>query len=983
MPRFRVLILLVPAACLSVAQPLVAAGRERLDRVRIPFVENCGQFDERVAFAAPTFSGTEFVTRDGALVYGMSGGGSLRETFVARAPRPSAGLPTGTVASYFVGDRPDRWQRGLATYGEVDFGEIWPGISVLLRADGRTVEKVFVLQPGSRVQDIRLRVAGAGGLRVDAGGAMVAEAANARVRFTPPSAYQEVDGARRPVPVAYVLRGEEYGFRIGRHDPALAVVIDPIFQSTYLGGSDLDSISAIAVHPSSGEVLVMGGTVSADFPGTAGGAVPTFGGTVDSYVARLDPTLTRLLQVTYFGGSGQEGIGALAVDPSSGDVLIGGFTQSTDLPGAPGGAQPAKIGTGEDGYVARFDASLTRLIQSTYFGGTGDDFVTALAVDASTGEVLVAGNTSSTDLPATAGAAQPSIATSADSAIIGVHGDGFVARLDSALTTIVRTTYVGGTDEDRIFGIALQDSTGEVLVAGDTASTDFPKTAGGGAPEARGVYDGFVARFDSGLTTLRQATYFGGTNYDGVLAIAVQPATQDVFVAGFASSTDLPGTSGAAQPSSAGGDADGFVARFDSALTTLRRATYLGGGGGDFLYALAIHPNGEVYVAGETGSADFPGTAGGAQANYVGAPHPQAYASDVFVTRLDASLSTILQSTFLGGTGEEDARAIALDPSTSSVYVAGETSSADFPAAAGGAQPAYVGGGSGSPYMPAFEGFVSRLGADLSNGSCQASADALCLNGNRFAVAVAWQVPADGRSGAGKAVPLTGDTGMFWFFDPANIELVVKVLDGTTLNGNYWVFYAGLSNVAYTITITDLRTGQVRKYENPSGTIASAADTSAFEASSGASGVPAGRGSAADSLSRTEIYALYELLSERPKAAEPINPCAAGGTTLCLLGGRFRLTVDWEIPGQGRSGHGVAAPITNDTGSFWFFDEGNVELAVKVLDGRALNGRFWLFVGGLTDVRYTLRVTDTETGATRTWNNTEGDLTSWADTAAF
>ena len=978
MRPIRSLIPLVSTACLSLAAPLAAAGRahsERLEHVRVPFVENCGQFDERVAFAAPTLFGTEWVTRDGSLVYRTRRGEGVRETFVAPLARPFAGLPSRTNASYFLGDDPARWQPSVATYSEIGFGEVWPGISVVLRADGRTVEKIFVVQPGSRLRDIRLRIEGAGGLRIDGSGAIIADTADGRVRFTPPQAYQELSGGeRRPVSAAYVLRGKEYGFRLGPHEPALPVVIDPLLQSTYLGGGENDSISAIAIHPISGEVLVMGGTSSTDLPGSQGGARPTYdGGVTDSFVARFDSSLTQLLQVTYFGGGDQEGIGALAVDPSSGDVLIGGFTQSTDLPGAAGGAQPAKIGSGEDGYVARFDASLTHLIQATYFGGIGEDFVTAMAVDPSTGEILIAGNTFSTDLLGTAGSAQPSIASSPDP-YVGIQGDGFVARLDSTLHSIVRTSYVGGLGVDRIFGIALQPSSGDLLVAGDTSSTDLPGTEGAAVRDSHGDYDGFVALFDAGLTTLRGATYFGGTGYDGVLGIAVNPTTADVLVAGFTTAADLPGTSGGAQPSSQGGDADGFIARFDATLTTLRRATYLGGSGGDFLYAIAVHPNGDVYVDGETGSANFPGTAGGAQANYVGTPHPLAYASDVFVTRLDASLTTILQSTFLGGTGEDDARAIALDPSTNSVYVAGETSSSDFPGVAGGAQPTFAGGP--NTQFPKEDGFVTRLTADLSNGSCQPTANALCLNGNRFSVTVAWSVPDQGTSGAGLAVPLTGDTGMFWFFDASNVELVVKVLDGTALNGSYWVFYGALSDVAYTITVTDRQTGRVRKYENPRGTVSSIADTSAFAES--------GPGGVSTLPSASEAYALYELRSkvQRP-AAEPINPCAPGGTTLCLRGQRFHVTVDWEIPEQGRSGHGVAFPITADTGAFWFFDDSNVELVVKVLDGRALNGHFWVFGGGLTGLSYTLRITDSETGETWTWNNGEGQLVSWADTAAF
>jgi len=113
------------------------------------------------------------------------------------------------------------------------------------------------------------------------------------------------------------------------------------------------------------------------------------------------------------------------------------------------------------------------------------------------------------------------------------------------------------------------------------------------------------------------------------------------------------------------------------------------------------------------------------------------------------------------------------------------------------------------------------------SGACVAGANALCLQGGRFRVEVEWRDFA-GASGAGRAEPLTGDTGTFWFFNPANTELIVKVLDARGINGQFWVFYGALSNVGYTLRITDTVTGDVRRYENALGTFASVGDTEAF-----------------------------------------------------------------------------------------------------------------------------------------------------------
>src|SRR3954452_5843353 len=127
--------------------------------------------------------------------------------------------------------------------------------------------------------------------------------------------------------------------------------------------------------------------------------------------------------------------------------------------------------------------------------------------------------------------------------------------------------------------------------------------------------------------------------------------------------------------------------------------------------------------------------------------------------------------------------------------------------------------------LPALGAAPARAQAQ---GSCFPTATHLCLNNFRFQVDVDWMLPSG--PGKGQAVPLTADTGLFWFFGNSNLELVIKVLDGRPVNGHFWVYYGGLSDVEYRITVTDTRTGVREIYANPSGRLASGADTSAFDA---------------------------------------------------------------------------------------------------------------------------------------------------------
>ncbi|MEP6802720.1 MAG: hypothetical protein ABJC07_12310, partial [Acidobacteriota bacterium] len=247
---------------------------------------------------------------------------------------------------------------------------------------------------------------------------------------------------------------------------------------------------------------------------------------------------------------------------------------------------------------------------------------------------------------------------------------------------------------------------------------------------------------------------------------------------------------------------------------------------------------------------------------------------------------------------------------------------------------------------------------------------------------------SQGTSGAATAVAVTGDTGYFWFFSSNNIELVIKVVDGRAFNNKFWVFYGALSDVQYTITVTDTQTGTIKSYVNPNGNLASVADTAAF-AGATASPAAAAFGAAPDQpaeerLSATDPSGEKESsTSRRAESAEALAACAGNAQTLCLNASRFTVQVRWQVPSQGTSGQGTAVALTGDTGYFWFFSSNNVELVIKVVDGRAFNNKFWVFYGALSDVQYTITVTDTQTGQVRTYSNPSGQLASVADTAAF
>lgn len=724
----------------SAARVLGARERMRLAAVSVPFVPNRGQADSRVAYYAPTFAGTVYVTRTGTLVLALPAkpDGSrdapapvLVETPVSTNPVLPVGIdPARTRVSVLQGRARSDWRRNLPTYAEVMLGKPWPGVAYAVRAHGANVERIFTLAPGAHAGAIRMKVTGARTLALDHG-ALVAETSAGPVTYSVPLAYQQEGGNRERIPVVYTLDGDTFGFRLGEHDPSRPVVIDPLIRATYLGAYSLDSATAGAVA-NNGDVYLAGMTKSISFPGTSGAAQPAYGGGLDAFVARLGPNLEVLDRATYLGGSNPDSATAIALGPSgspeAGDVYVTGDTQSVDFPGTAGGAQPACAGTADDcrntgdAFVAVLSPDLSSLIQATYLGGTDIDDAHALAIG-SAGTVYVAGRTLSADFPGTTGGAQP--------VPQGSSYDAFVAELSPDLTTLDQSTYLGGSSVDEAYALTLDPANGDVYVAGDTGSSDFPCTTAGGPPPAgggacgsstagaqssyAGAFDAFISQLNPALTTLEQSTYLGGTGFDQVQAMTFGP-NGDLYAAGQTFSTDLPGISGAAQPVY-GGNGDAFAARLNPAITSFKRVTYLGGSGSDTANALVIvSGTGDVYVAGTTQSTDFPCTApdgpdpsGGSCASpHAGAQPTLSGSSDAFIALLNPGLDQLTQASYFGGNGAESGSAVALAPSsgtaTGDVYVAGQTTSANLPGTAGAAQTAYQGSG---------DAFGAKLSADL------------------------------------------------------------------------------------------------------------------------------------------------------------------------------------------------------------------------------------------------------------------------------
>ncbi|NDB89348.1 MAG: hypothetical protein EB166_00710 [Thaumarchaeota archaeon] len=458
------------------------------------------------------------------------------------------------------------------------------------------------------------------------------------------------------------------------------------------------------VLDSSGNIYVAGETTSSNFPGINGTSADSSLSGTDMIVSKISGTLRTMMQSTYVGGTLIDRASAIALD-SSGNVYVAGETTSSSFPGATGGSQ-ASIGSAgtNDMIVVKLASNLRSLTQSTYLGGTSADRAFAIAID-STDHIYIAGDTSSSTFgnAATRGY-QTSKSTGSD------YG---IAKFNSTLTGTIRATYLGGDNTDRALTMFL-DSSGNVYVAGDTQSSNFPGVSGGYNSTKGTGRDYGIAKLNSTLNGLIQSTYLGGNADDGATAVQmVMDSSDNIYITGDTASSNFPGTSNSNIQSSRSTTTDFSISKLSSDLRSLVRSTYLGGNGIDIPYAIAVDSNG-VYVAGETQSSNFPGTSNAYQTSNGGG-------RDFVISRLNTSLSILYQSTYLGGAQDDIPRTMKID-SSSNLYVAGQTSST------GSTFPGVNASSIQSSLSTATDGAVSKITFDLTLSTTRTPDDTLAMS---------------------------------------------------------------------------------------------------------------------------------------------------------------------------------------------------------------------------------------------------------------
>ncbi|MBE1489405.1 DUF7948 domain-containing protein [Plantactinospora soyae] len=672
----------------------------------LTFVENRGQADGRVRYLAHGTRYGFFFTPDSLVMSLLERGGAtgvnLFLDYVGANPDVSVDVAEqapGRV-SYLRTAGSTESRAGLPSYAEVVYRTLWPGVDMAINGRDGVLKYEFRVAPGARVDDIRLAYRGAEGLATDQAGSLLVDTAVGTLRDTPPVSYQVVDGKRVPVESHYLLGGvggpeQSYGFAVGGYDPARELVIDPGLEySTFLGGFGNQAGAAITVD-ATGSAYVTGFTQSPTFPTTVGAFDRSGSASNDSdaFVAKLNPAGTGLVYSTFLGGSNSDSGRDLAID-ADGNVYVTGQTSSSNFP-TTSGAFDRTINVGNcprcgidpyDAFVAKLNPSGSRLVYSTYLGGTSIDDGLAVALDGA-GQAYVSGLTSSGDFPATSGAFD----TTANG-----ENDMFVAKVNAQGSQLLYSTFLGGADNEAPGGLAV-DAYGNVVVAGATRSVGFPTTPGAlqathSGGDVAGLFDGFVTKVNPAGSALVYSTFLGGTRQESVGDVLVD-ATGNTYLSGTTMSPEFPTTPGTFDTTFSG-TSESFAAKLDPTGSALLYSTFLGGANAG---VGAVVADGSVWLAGSADPSAF--------------VSPDAWnrqfgggVSDAYLARLDPVGTALDYATFIGGGDSERAADLALDP-VGNVFLTGITRSANFPTTAG----AFDRGYGGDPYLFGADAWIAKL----------------------------------------------------------------------------------------------------------------------------------------------------------------------------------------------------------------------------------------------------------------------------------
>ena len=732
----------------SLAQQLVKTHSESpLVRLPLQFEPNKGQVENSVRFMTHAQGTTIFLTDTEAVIVMNERGTIDRRALLTPAGRHRlreattvSNFPSSAVVrmrlngasstqriqgenrlpgiiNYFIGNDSTQWHTKIPTFSRVRYQSVYDGIDLVYHSEASKFEFDFELQPQADPSRIELEFAGIEQMDIDGTGQLVMKARGSALKLQKPMVYQVNAGQKQIIDSTFENRGAgRVGLRLGNYDFSKPIVIDPVLvYSSYLGGSGDDFVSGSGMAlDSQNNVYVTGGTLSSDFPTTGFGVAPS--GRCVAFVTKLDPSASSIVYSDFVGGSSGDSsctsgdvATAVAVD-ANGQAYLAGATLSHDFPVTGNALQSVMLdGASSNAFLSKLSQDGSSLVYSTFLGGEADDVATGIALDANQNAYL-GGWTSSSQFPITANAFQGTRPSSS------IYGNGFLSRIDTTKTgtnSLIYSSYLGGSGQsgEAVASLAV-DSYQNAYLAGWTASADFPITSNSAFQQSINLaaedWCGFVSRIDTsqvGPQSLAYSSFLCGTYDDWAQSIAID-SSLNAYVSSVVVSQDFPSTIGLANTRFPNDSMLGVtkVNTYASGLPSLVYSRLIGGSDpsktnwGDWADGIAVDSRGHAYVTGQSSSSDYPTTADAVQTTL------NSTAGNAILSVLSTDGATILYSTYLGGSGVGGDYSIcdSID-SASNVWMAGYTTSSDFPVTAGAIQPSYGGNGDG------FIGEISAL----------------------------------------------------------------------------------------------------------------------------------------------------------------------------------------------------------------------------------------------------------------------------------
>lgn len=779
------------------------------DSSAIRFIQNNGQWEPQVLFAADIPMGRVFLEKD-RLTYAFCDVSNLHEQMFHNPPGKAVdstidchafsvkfvGLPSAETIlgeksvpeyhNYFHGADPKKWASEVPLFKQVRYHNLYPGIDFVIYTHGLGLKYDFVVQPGANAGQVRLAYEGLEELGIDAGQLKMVTSIN-EIREDRPVAFQN----DQALPCNFSLEGNELGFYFPEgYDGKSELIIDPTLVFSTFTGSTANNFGFSATYDASGNLYAGGIAYGQGYPISLGAYQTSFHGSFDVSITKFS-TIGSMLYSTYLGGSNPDQPHSMVVDVF-GNLFVFGMTRSNDFP-TTASRYDGTLSGASDIYVSKLSPNGASLLASTYVGGDGldafnidntyaqnsikynygDDARGEIVTD-NFGNIYIASCTRSGNFPTTPGAFRPQISSTQD---------GVVFKMNPALTQLVWSTHLGGSGDDAAYSLKL-DANQAVYVTGGTASPNFPTTQGTISPNRPGGIDGFLTHINPQGTGLVSSTYIGTALYDQCYFVEIDQ-DGDVYIVGQTEGNFLrtPGVWSS-------GTSGQFIQKFDPDLSIIHYSTVFGNGNGVSISptAFLVDVCEYVYVSGWGGATNF-------QGNTLGLPTtPNAIqqstdGSDLYLIVLQDDAVGLNFATFMGGSQSNE----HVDGGTSrfskhaEVYqavCAGCWNNSDFPTTPGAYSPTNN-AGQGGCNLACFkmdlelEGIVADFQPVPALGGC-APHSVQFQNQSTGGVSFTWNFGDPGSGGANVASTYNAS---HTFQNPGTYLVMLIVSDPNSCNG--------------------------------------------------------------------------------------------------------------------------------------------------------------------------------------------------------